>query len=355
MTILDDDLKEIFGRVIGFWRLRNSNILITGSAGFLGYYYSNFLLRYSRELEIESITLADIKNPSSRIDVEYDTSIVNFLEMDMSQGTTNKSNKNFFDVIINLASFASPVAYRADPIATVRGSVLSVWNLLENYCDDIDQNGSFQIFSSSEIYGDPPGNEIPTSEDYRGNVSCLGPRACYDESKRFIETLGSVYAKQNGANISVIRPFNNFGPGMSLHDGRLPADVMRAMIKQEKLALFSDGTPTRSFCYVADAIVGYLLALNNTGFRVYNIGNDTEELSVRAFVERSADVYKGLTSQCFDFEFTKSEELDYLTDNPNRRFPNLSKARNELLYSPQISLEEGINRWLTFEMEKQGA
>jgi UDP-glucuronate decarboxylase len=212
MTVLDDDLKEIFCRVSSFWRLKNRNILITGSAGFLGYYYSNFLLRYSRELELASITLADIKNPRSRIEVEYDASIVNFLEMDMSCDKTDKSNKKKYDVIINLASFASPVAYRADPIATLRGSVLSVWNLLEDYTEDSEQNGSFQIFSSSEIYGDPPANEIPTSEDYRGNVSCLGPRACYDESKRFIETLGSVYAKQNGANISVIRPFNNFGP-----------------------------------------------------------------------------------------------------------------------------------------------
>ena len=201
MTVLDDDLKEIFCRVSSFWRLKNRNILITGSAGFLGYYYSNFLLRYSRELELASITLADIKNPRSRIEVEYDASIVNFLEMDMSCDKTDKSNKKKYDVIINLASFASPVAYRADPIATLRGSVLSVWNLLEDYTEDSEQNGSFQIFSSSEIYGDP--HVHPQTEAYWGNVNPIGIRSCYDEGKRAAETAFFDFSREYGLNIKV--------------------------------------------------------------------------------------------------------------------------------------------------------
>ena len=353
MTVVEKYLQEIFDRTIHSWRLRDTDILITGSAGFLGYYYSNFLLRYQNQLGIKSITLADIKDPRLKINVNFDSESTSFLEIDMSLGLKSELDPKKYDVIINLASFASPVAYRADPISTVRGSVLSVWNLLENYYMNNSDKSAFQIFSSSEIYGDPPAHEIPTSEDYRGNVSCLGPRACYDESKRFIETLGSVYSRQNDSNVSVIRPFNNFGPGMSLDDGRLPADVMKSIVNRQKLSIFSDGKPTRSFCYVVDAMVGYILALNKAGFNVYNIGNDTEELSVREFVERSSKVCKNLTSQVLDFEFTKSAEADFLTDNPNRRFPNLEKAKLELGYTPEVSLEDGIYRWLTFEKERK--
>ena len=140
---------------------------------------------------------------------------------------------------------------------------------------------------------------------------------------------------------------------MSLDDGRLPADVMKSIVNRQKLSIFSDGKPTRSFCYVVDAMVGYILALNKAGFNVYNIGNDTEELSVREFVERSSKVCKNLTSQVLDFEFTKSAEADFLTDNPNRRFPNLEKAKLELGYTPEVSLEDGIYRWLTFEKERK--
>jgi UDP-glucuronate decarboxylase len=347
--IIDSDLDEIYHRVIASWKLQNSSILVTGAGGFLGFYISQFLINYFSQLEISKLTLLDLNDLHiSRGWLEVKDKIV-FLKGDISSSEIKDFNAGSYDVIINLASFASPVAYRKNPIGTLKGSVLTVWDLLEEFSKNNKKNQRFQIFSSSEIYGDPDPKMIPTKEDYRGNVSCIGPRACYDESKRFIETLGYVYSKQTDCNISIVRPFNNFGPGMKLDDGRLPADVMKCMVGDEKLNLYSDGKPKRSFCYVVDAIVGYMLALNHDGFEVFNIGNDNEEISVRDFVNRAANVKSKVDDKTLDFHFTKSSDDDYLKDNPNRRFPDLSKAKTILGYKPEISLDEGLKRWLIYE------
>ena len=346
------DLEEIYMRVKPFWRLHGSRVLVTGAAGFLGYYYSKFLISYFDELALDSLDLADIGDLAARFG-DSPRSGVGYIRGDLSDSSGFPFDPSSYDVIVNLASFASPVAYRANPKGTLKGSVLPVWSLLEGYSKRPNSSqGSFQIFSSSEIYGDPPPEQIPTSESYRGNVSCIGPRACYDESKRFIETIGSVFSAVDGLNISVVRPFNNFGPGMSLRDGRLPADVIKAVLNGEKLSIFSDGKPTRSFCYVVDALVGYLLALNQTGFTVFNIGNDTEEISVREFVERAATVCLQETGAPLAYEFTKSDDKNYLVDNPNRRFPDLTKARDELQFVPEVSLDEGLRRWVRFEAQE---
>ena len=115
----------------------------------------------------------------------------------------------------------------------------------------------FLFFSSSEIYGDPTPDAIPTPETYRGLVSCTGPRACYDESKRYGETLCVIFAQVHGLPIRMARPFNNYGPGMKITDGRVIADFARDILDGEDITLLSDGSPTRTFCYVADAVSGY--------------------------------------------------------------------------------------------------
>tara|TARA_B100000989_G_C19484954_1_gene446973 strand:- start:257 stop:1267 length:1011 start_codon:yes stop_codon:yes gene_type:complete len=331
------------------WKLNGANILVTGAGGFLGYYISQFFMKYFSQLNIAKLTLLDLHDLGKTRGWKEKEDKIIFLQGDISLSHIENFDPKSFDVIINLASFASPVAYRLNPIGTLRGSVSTVWNLLDIFSQKADKHSRFQIFSSSEIYGDPEPSKIPTPESYRGNVSCIGPRACYDESKRFIETLGYVYSKQGSYNISIVRPFNNFGPGMRLDDGRLPADVMKAMINTEKLSMFSDGSPTRSFCYVADAIVGYLLALNYDGFEVFNIGNDNEEISVKEFIERASIVKEKYGLSKLEYELQKSLDDDYLKDNPNRRFPDLSKAKNLLKYKPEVNLEEGIYRWFNHE------
>lgn len=345
-----EDLVYIYNCVQPKWCYEDCSVLITGANGFLGYYMSRFFMEFFDELRLQKLSLVDL---DIRMKGCAGKTNVNFYSLDLTDAENLPLEIFDHDIIINLASFASPVKYRSDPIGTMKGSVNTVWNFLERYVDRAHDEGCFQIFSSSEIYGDPSPENIPTSEDFWGNVSCLGPRSCYDESKRFIETLGYNYARKYGKNISIVRPFNNYGPGLKLNDGRLPADVMRAILNNSTLDIYSDGTPTRSFCYVADAIVGYLLALCSRGFSVYNIGNDAEEISIKDFVERSSKVIKKEFDRPLRYTFSKSEDVEFLVNNPSRRFPNIKRARQKLEFNPSISIEDGMLRWFRFEQQKK--
>ena len=207
------------------------------------------------------------------------------------------------------------------------------------------QHGSKSLlyFSTSEIYGDPPPDEIPTQETYNGNVSCLGPRACYDESKRVGETLSAIYAQQYQVPVKIIRPFNNYGPGLRLTDGRVLPDFSRDALNDRDIVLYSDGSPTRTFCYSSDTLTGYLLALLSTyNGEPFNIGTEEPEISMRDIAAQLLRV-AGSSRKVI---YQASQEADYLTDNPYRRCPDISKARKLLGYSPQVSLEEGLGRML---------
>ena len=182
----------------------------------------------------------------------------------------------------------------------------------------------------------------------------MGPRACYDEGKRFSETLCYLFAKEHQLPVTIVRPFNNYGPGMKLDDGRLPADMARAVSRNEDLVLHSDGTPTRTFCYIADAIVCYLKVLTHTEFDYFNIGQDGPEISVRAF----AELFQKNAARLLDYKgtisFQPSQEKEFLTHNPERRCPDINKARTVLGFAPTISPDEGISRFLEFlEQERQ--
>ena len=257
---------------------------------------------------------------------------------------------NDVDYIIHMASIASPTFYRKYPLETVDANILGLRALLEFYKNK-DIKG-FLFFSSSEVYGDPDPSYIPTPEDYRGNVAMIGPRACYDESKRFGETLCYLYAEKFHIPISIVRPFNNYGPGMRLNDKRVPADFAKAVVENKKLVMYSDGKPTRTFCYVTDAIVGYLKALLYEPFDYFNIGIDKPEISVKEL----AEIYKEAGSVIYNFdqsiEFRESAEPSYLTHNPSRRCPDISKARKLLNYAPSISVVEGVHRFLSFLKER---
>ena len=210
----------------------------------------------------------------------------------------------------------------------------------------------FLFFSSSEIYGDPDAEHIPTKEDYRGYVNTIGPRACYDESKRFGETICYEYAKEYNLPITLVRPFNNYGPGMKLGDKRVPADFANAVMKNEDIVILSDGKPTRTFCYIADAITGYLKVLLHGKFDVFNIGIDKPEISILEL----ANIYADIARKLFDYQgnviYQKSEEKNYLTDNPNRRCPVIEKANSILNYTPSIYVRDGVERFLKYLAEE---
>jgi UDP-glucuronate decarboxylase len=148
--------------------------------------------------------------------------------------------------------------------------------------------------------------------------------------------------------IGIARPFNNYGPGMNINDKRLPADFAKAVIENRDLEILSDGAPTRTFCYISDAINGYLKVLLHTEFDVFNIGIDHPEISVKKF----AEIFNQQGKAIFDYQgkitFNVSADKEYLTDNPNRRCPDISKARAKLNYNPTVLVNEGINRYLQF-------
>ena len=351
--ILKEDMEAIFKKLSReeLEKLRGSTILLTGCGGFLGYYFMHFFSHHAEELKIKKIIalenfLTGTKDWLTEL-VNQQPELVELHEFNViSDSVTDIAGADEADIIIHMASIASPTFYRIYPIETVDANITGLRRLLDYYSDK--EIKGFLFFSSSEIYGDPFPEFIPTSEDYRGNVATIGPRACYDEAKRFGETLCYLFAEKYRMPITMARPFNNYGPGMNINDKRLPADFAKAVIEGRDLEILSDGKPTRTFCYISDAINGYLKVLLHDRFDVFNIGMDKPELSVKEF----AEIFNSEGKTIFDYKgkisFKESDDKDYMTDNPNRRCPNLTKARSVLNYDPTVMVYEGINRYLEF-------
>ncbi len=351
--ILSEDMENIFQNLSAAEKdkLRNSTILITGCGGFLGYYFMHFFSHFAEELQLKKVIalenfltgtkdwLADLIDSKPEIMELHEFNVI-------TDDVAAIAGAADADIIIHLASIASPTFYRIYPIETVDANITGLRRLLDFYAEK--QIKGFLFFSSSEIYGDPFPEFIPTSEEYRGNVATIGPRACYDEAKRFGETLCYLFAQKYNMPIGLARPFNNYGPGMNINDKRLPADFAKAIVENRDLAILSDGKPTRTFCYISDAITGYLKVLLHGKFDVFNIGMEKPELSVKEF----AEIFNRKGKEIFDYQgeitFAKSEDKEYMTDNPNRRCPDITKARTVLNYDPKVDVENGIGRFLEF-------
>lgn len=330
-------------------KFNDSTILITGCAGFIGYYMMNFLDAYSSQLKINKIIGLDnfmLGKPDWIKKLEK-KDLFQIEEFDI---ITDKINDVFnaeeANLIIHMASIASPIFYRKYPIETIDANVEGLRSLLEFYKEK-DIRG-FLFFSTSEIYGNPADNQVPTSEEYNGDVSCTGPRACYDESKRFGETICKLFADKYEMPIGVVRPFNNYGPGLRLNDQRVSADFEKAVFFNEDIIILSDGAPTRTFCYIADAVVGYLKILLYGKYDFFNIGIESPELTMTELAELYQKIGIKMMDYTGDIRYEISDDKEYLTDNPKRRCPNINKARKLLNYNPRIGIEEGIERTLLF-------
>jgi len=351
--IRDEDLAYICKEAeAAFLALSGTQLLITGGAGFLGYYLVQAALRWNaREGRSNPIMVTVYDNYARGVPewlVQQDsTPNLKLVRHDIRSPLPNKAGP--FNYIVHAAGIASPIYYRRHPIDTMDANITGLRILLDNalrHHSDTPLEG-FLFFSSSEIYGDPPPEQIPTPETFRGNVSCTGPRACYDESKRYGETLCVNYARQYGLPIKIVRPFNNFGPGLKITDGRVIPDLCRNVMSDRDVVLHSDGSPTRTFCYAADAIVGYFKALvHGHPAEAYNIGVEAPEISIRDLTELVVDTARDLFGYKGEVVHRISEERDYLVDNPNRRCPVIAKARNHFGYEPKIPLQEGIRRAL---------
>jgi len=243
------------------------------------------------------------------------------------------------DYIIHAAGIASPYYYRAYPLETLQVAIKGTQNMLERAKS---HGARFTFFSSSEIYGDPDCDHVPTPESYRGNVSCQGPRACYDESKRVGETLCYIYHNTKGTCTNTIRPFNVFGPGMQEADYRVLPNFASRIKAGTPLLVYGSGVQTRTFCYITDAIVGFLkVILRGVPGEAYNIGNPDPEISMVDLVKRIESIVKK------SIKYSIVEYPDsYPADEPSRRAPDIRTAQLQLGYRPVVDLDEGLRRFL---------
>lgn len=348
--VIEQDLQSIYTRVKPLLKMEDSSVLITGCAGFLGYYLTRFFLSYSSTIGIQRVVGVDNLLLGSPPWIDELTTLYpgrfEFLRSDIDKDFHKlEPYLKTTQFVIHAASIASPSFYRLYPLETIDANINGLRKLLEYFRVNGNLRGLL-CFSSSEIYGNPDPQCVPTPESYTGSVVCNGPRACYDEAKRLCETLAWVYGTKYDLPVVVVRPFNNYGPGLSSKDKRLPADLADKVLTGCDMVLHSDGSPRRTFCYIADATAGYLSALNYGKYDVFNIGMDTPEMSVDQFAQLFLDVAKEKFGYRGRIIKKASEEVDYLTDNPSRRCPDITKAKRLLNFFPSVEPSVGVERYL---------
>ncbi|KKS53343.1 MAG: NAD-dependent epimerase/dehydratase [Candidatus Magasanikbacteria bacterium GW2011_GWD2_43_18] len=307
----------------------NKKILVTGGAGFLGSHLCDRLIA-----EGDTVICVDNLFTGSKKNIEdlLEHPRFTFIEHDIIDPLFIDEH---IEEIYNLACPASPVHYQYNPIRTVKANTIGVINML-----GLAKKHGAKILqaSTSEIYGDP---EIhPQVEAYRGNVSTIGPRACYDEGKRCAETLFFDYHRQHGLQIKVARIFNTYGTRMQPDDGRVMSNFIMQALADQDITVYGNGSQTRSFCYVSD-LIDALVRLMNTPAEVtgpINLGNPAE-CTIRELAEKIIIMTNANAS-------LKFEALP--TDDPTRRRPDISLAIKTLDWQPKISLSVGLERTIAY-------
>lgn len=346
--ILTADLRSVHENIadkVGI--LAGKTILLSGSSGFLGRHFLlniQYLNAYVLEepCRVIAIDNAIVGNGADTYGAITDQNFTH-IAADICAPITLEDP---VDYVVHMAGIASPVFYMKYPLETIRAAVHGTENLLE--FARTKKVKKFLVFSSSEIYGDPPDHAIPTPETYRGHVSTLGPRACYDESKRMGETLAMTYFSLYQVPVQIIRPFNVYGPGMHAVDRRVIPQFLTCALQGKPLPIHGHGQQTRSYCYISDAITGFLKVMLDDGVgQVYNIGNP-EEISLNALAE-------SVQKHCLSAQIERIDyPAGYPSEEPMRRCPDITKAQRELGYTPKIQLNEGVGRTLVWFQEHLG-
>jgi UDP-glucuronate decarboxylase len=296
-------------------------ILVTGGAGFIGSHLIDRLMASGHEvLCLDNFftgrkhnVLRWLDNPAFEL-IRHDVTEPLRLEVDQ---------------IYHLACPASPIHYQYNSVKTIKTNVLGTMNML-GLAKRV--KARFLLASTSEVYGDP--EQHPQTEDYRGNVNPIGPRSCYDEGKRVAETLAFDYHRQNHVDIRVVRIFNTYGPRMLENDGRVVSNFVVQALRGEPITVYGDGSQTRSFCYVSDLVEGLIRLMNGTCIGPVNLGNP-EEYTVLELAQK----IQAMVNSTADIQFKELPQ-----DDPRRRQPNITLAKQELQWQPTVPLFEGLQK-----------
>lgn len=345
MHLLDSDLNEIVSKLKDtdyFGRLSGSRILLTGGCGFLGNYFTQLFTRLNKQglvkKPIQTVVLDNFISSTSNS--MFTDENISYKNVDVSHLPPNfYSSLGKFDHMIFAAGIASPQYYMKFPMTTVKIVTHGLHNLIDYAIKETPS--SFTFFSSSEIYGDPDPKCVPIKEDYKGSVSCLGDRSCYDESKRVGETICKIAFQEYEIPTKIIRPFNVYGPGSMRNDYRVLPNFVSKYLSNKPVEVYGSGEQTRTFCYVTDAMNGFLrVIMDGKPGCPYNVGNPSPEISVQGLVKEFESLYGS------DFNYKKIPHPDnYPSDEPQRRCPDISSV-STLGYKPTVSLQNGIQRFV---------
>ncbi len=312
---------------------KGKNVLATGGAGFLGSWICDVLVEQGASVTcLDNLASGLVKN------IQHLRRLRNFkfVEHDISKPIEFDEK---FDLIMHLASRASPFEFARYPIQILKANTLGIWVALGIAKK---HRARFLYTSTSEIYGDPDPRFIPTPESYNGNVNPTGPRSCYDESKRAGEAFVKAYELQHGIDTRIVRTFNTYGPRLRADDiyGRVISRFISQALGSKPVTVFGDGSQTRSFAYVTDQIEGVLrlAALDEAEGEVVNIGSDKE-----TSILELAKMIKKLTNSPSEIVFQPLPK-----DDPKRRCPDISKARKLLKWKPRVSLKEGLRKTIAW-------
>jgi dTDP-glucose 4,6-dehydratase len=302
-------------------------VVISGAAGFIGSHFCDRLLAEGYE-----VTALDNLLTGSERNLEHlrGNPHFRFILHDVTKALPVEGP---VDYVLHLASPASPKDYLEFPIETMDVGSLGTRQMLELAQRN---DAKFLLTSTSESYGDPAVH--PQVETYWGNVNPVGPRSCYDESKRFAEALTMAYHRARGVRTSIARIFNTFGPRMKLNDGRVVPAFLDQALRGQPITIFGDGSQTRSFCYVRDLVDGLYRLMLSTEAMPVNVGNP-REMTIQEFAELIVE----MTGSTAGIVYHPLPE-----DDPKQRKPDIAKAQRILGWSPKVTLEEGLKHTVAY-------
>lgn len=305
-----------------------SRVLITGGAGLVGSHLVDACLDTGAE-----VVVIDNFSTGTRENLRANDRLT-VIEHDIATGVPDTAaTSDAFDAILHFACPPSPVDFATLPIEILRVDSAGTMHALDRAETD---GARFMLASTSEVYGDP--HVHPQAEDYWGNVNPIGPRSCYDEAKRFSEAATVAYARTRGVDTSIVRIFNTYGPRMRANDGRVVPTFVNQALAGHALTVHGDGSQTRSMCYIDDLVRGIMLVLENGVAGPVNLGAEYE-LSMREL----AEIIIRLTGSESTLVFT-----DRPADDPERRRPDLSLARKEVGYEPEVTYEAGLRETINY-------